>query len=213
MFPSRAGRPSWWGSVSLSSGIEHEPIPGHGSPMPLLHGIPHLCSSHLPVSPAGKRVGARTAQLCRRRPSLPRVIEPWGRLGPRVALRETAAGLGGTGRGEGFPEPMTEEKPASVGEECFSSPQHPVVLSFLGDQSQFVNPAHIAPGTIVPARGKNPACFPFELVKASPTSIPPLLVLTCILAWRKSDPGQRKCDFFQMSDTRGWPPTHWHPPV
>lgn len=59
---------------------------------------------------------------------------------------------------------MTEEKPASVAEECFPSPQHPVVLNFLGDQSQFVDPTHIAPGTIVPARGKNPARLLFELV-------------------------------------------------
>lgn len=154
------------GAQSLSSGIAHERIPGHGSPVPyaLASWDPHLSSSHLPVSPAGKRAGARTAQLCRRRPSLPRVLDPWGRLGPRVALRETAAGLGGTGRGEGFPEPMTEEKPASVAEECFPSPQHPVVLNFLGDQSQFVDPTHIAPGTIVPARGKNPARLLFELV-------------------------------------------------
>lgn len=52
---------------------------------------------------------------------MPKVLEPWGRLGPRVALRETPDGLAGTGRGEGFPEPMTGEK-VSVVEECLLSP-------------------------------------------------------------------------------------------
>jgi hypothetical protein len=52
---------------------------------------------------------------------LPKVLEPWGRLGPRVALRETPAWLGATRRGEGFPDPMTGEKAALV-EEFLSSP-------------------------------------------------------------------------------------------
>lgn len=37
---------------------------------------------------------------------MPKVLEPWGRLGPRVALRETPAWLGATRRGEGFPDPV-----------------------------------------------------------------------------------------------------------
>lgn len=41
----------------------------------------------------------------------------------------------------------------------------------------------------------------------------PLLVLTCALAWREFDLGQRQRDLPQMPDTRCWVSAHWHPMI
>jgi len=49
--------------------------------------------------------------------------------------------------------------------------------------------------------------------QGTPFPFPPLLVLTCALAWREFDLGQRQHDLPQMPDTRCWVSTQWHPMV
>lgn len=116
--------------------------------------------SHFPLHPiqslgAGGPVPDRAPQLCRKRPSLPWVLVPWGRRGPRVARRETPAGLEGTASGEETPGPETGEGPAAGVRNAPPSPlSSPSGLELpRGTAPRCQSHAQYSARTLFPARG------------------------------------------------------------
>lgn len=137
--PSHVPWPHLFSPVALKAweGWVDTPVPGSQEPRPaeilsfyfLVISICPASTSHALLGPiqswgAGEPVPGRAPQLCREHPSLPWVLVPWGRWGPRVARREPPAGLGGTARGEESPGPATGKGAGSVVSECLpnSSP-------------------------------------------------------------------------------------------